>query len=483
MQVLTEEEMLNRVRSLLKCASRRGYAARSATPGSDIWKILFNQIDVDGSGALDFSEIKRMVRADLRLPERVVSDYELHKLFIAIDDNGNGTVDFAEFMEYTSQGKVDKRPLAVVLRQISRVVRLALRRRRIKLCDLEDFCYDFAEIDFMSGKGQIGQEEHLRFFRDHMLLHARECSTSNLNQLFKMLCRPQERMPKTVLATDFMDAFRFMASTDDFGSASPPNPHRGLIGGMQGYLPEITSRPRPGGFLIQGSSADPPFCFNGRDLPPNNRLAVNDRNFSTVGERKTQRLKPSSSAPALSVVDRHTSGGGTFSEIARRYTQLGEAPSPVRDTESEIRPPQRAETKTQRQESKEHNKPWAVLRLTEALQLNADFQPNLRPQSTGAPGFKGEGKAGVGHISNFGPTAAQAASAGLSASTAAPVAPPAAAKRASRKDGEECRSAYFVLDGAEALNRVEHRLFHAGVDVRGHFHRRHAEAARAAAAC
>lgn len=478
MPVLTEDEMLNRVRSLLKCASRRGYAARSATPGSEIWKILFNQIDVDGSGALDFTEIKRMVRADLRLPERVVSDYELHKLFQAIDDNGNGTVDFAEFMEYTSQGKVDKRPLAVALRQIARVVRLALRRKRVKLSELEQFCYDFSEVDFMSGHGQMTPEEHSRFFRDHMLINARECSGSNLNQLFKTLCRPQDRAQKTVNASDFTDALRFMASTDDFGGTSPPRPHRGLIGGMStsGYLPDIMSKPRPGGFLIQGPSSEPPFCFNGRDLPPNNRLSVNDRNFSVMGERSlgARRLKMSASEPALPPMNSCTFGG--FSEIERRYARLAEAPSPGSDDEASLPPGNlRAETKTLRQDSKEHASDlnWATRKLTEALAECPDFQTTIRPESQGSQAFKGDAKSTGGKkelFNNFGLVAEQA-------EKPWPIVP-SKGSNGKRKDSEECRGAYFCLNGAEALNRVEHRLFHAGLDVRGHFHKRHAEEAR-----
>lgn len=328
----------------------------------------------------------------------------------------------------------------------------------------------------MSGHGQMGQEEHLRFFRDHMLLHSRECSTSSLNQFFKTLCRPQDRSPKTVLAADFIDALRFMASTDDFGEASPPRAHRGLIGGMQGFLPEISNRPRPGGFLIQGPSAEPPFCFNGRDLPPNNRLAVNDRNFSTVGERKS-RMRPltlSSSAPVLPVgtSERPSPTGGGFSEIARRYALLG--PSSTSDDEPEFRtpPPQRSDSKALRRGSKELRRgskehsastPWADRTLMEALQV--------APENPAAPGVKSEVEVGAGHS-----TPQASSSLGFGTSSPHSSSP---GKRAKRKDAEECRSAYFVLNGAEALNRVEHRLFHAGLDVRGHFHRRHADAAQA----
>lgn len=465
MPVLTEEEMLNRVRSLLKCASRRGYAARSATPGSEIWKILFNAIDIDGSGALDFMEIKRMVRMNLKLPERVVSDYELMRLFRAIDDDDNGTVDFAEFMEYTSQGKVDKRPLAVALRQIARVIRLSLRRRRVKLVDLSSFCYDFSEVDFQSGHGQMIFEDHSQFFRNHLLLGPRECSNSNLNQLFKLLCRPQERPIKTILATDFLDSIRFMASTDDFGGASPPRAHRGLIGGMQGYLPDIANKPRPGGFLIQGSSAEPPFCYNGRDLPPATRNAVNDRNFATIGERNNRRLKLSSSAPTLPTVSCGGNWGG-FSEINRRYAELGNGSEEASEPEDED---QRVPTAKPHVETAIETcaGTWAGKRLLEALAEHADYLAQPPTPTANRPPTAAELKMKLNNNATPESRAAEADKAKT------------LAKRAKDRNAEEMRSAYFVLNGAEALNRVEHRLFHAGLDVRGHFHRRHADAAQA----
>ena len=55
----------------------------------------FNNFDADNSGELDFAEFKRILTT---IGNQPFTDEELSQLMLAMDDDGNGSVDVEEFI-------------------------------------------------------------------------------------------------------------------------------------------------------------------------------------------------------------------------------------------------------------------------------------------------------------------------------------------------------------------------------------------------
>merc|ERR1712151_831362 len=60
------------------------------------YRIKFNHLDISKDGALDYNEMKPLLRAG----NPNISEKAMRKLFNAADQNGNGRIDFEEFCYY-----------------------------------------------------------------------------------------------------------------------------------------------------------------------------------------------------------------------------------------------------------------------------------------------------------------------------------------------------------------------------------------------
>merc|ERR1719199_1164088 len=102
------------------------------------WKAIFSKYDLDNTGTLFLSDVKRMVRRDLKIADRLVTDQQISTLFHAIDEDGNGQVDFHEFLSFvqqpSSRGTISEN---AVVDSVARGVRLALMRNKIRIKDLQ----------------------------------------------------------------------------------------------------------------------------------------------------------------------------------------------------------------------------------------------------------------------------------------------------------------------------------------------------------
>ena len=56
------------------------------------WYALFKQIDADGSGQIDFAELKTLVREGLALPASSVPEGDIRRLWVALDKDSSGLV-------------------------------------------------------------------------------------------------------------------------------------------------------------------------------------------------------------------------------------------------------------------------------------------------------------------------------------------------------------------------------------------------------
>merc|ERR1711966_169631 len=103
---------------LIRNMSRRGAAKKKAKGGLTEEQIeeireAFNLFDADNSGAIDVRELKAAMRA---LGFEVKKD-ELKKMISDIDNDGNGSIEFQEFLEMMT-GKMALRNLRRVAQEL-----------------------------------------------------------------------------------------------------------------------------------------------------------------------------------------------------------------------------------------------------------------------------------------------------------------------------------------------------------------------------
>jgi len=86
------EVVLNRMKRELAILSRGG---KNMTYYS-----LFKKYDIDGSGTMDFAELSTIVRREMRMPHKEVSDEALRLVWAAMDEDRSGLVDVQEFTTF-----------------------------------------------------------------------------------------------------------------------------------------------------------------------------------------------------------------------------------------------------------------------------------------------------------------------------------------------------------------------------------------------
>ena len=68
------------------------------------WFCLFRDVDVDGSGAIAFDELRAMVRGELRVRESALSEARLKAVWVALDADGSGLISVGEFGQFMHLG-------------------------------------------------------------------------------------------------------------------------------------------------------------------------------------------------------------------------------------------------------------------------------------------------------------------------------------------------------------------------------------------
>jgi len=383
------EEMLSRMRSLLVFSvENRGpkMDTRSGVKKADVmierWKSIFNKYDCGGTGTLGVEDVKRMVRGDLKIAKRLVSDHQVHQLFEAIDEDHGGSVEFNEFLDFVQQpstrGAVSE---SAVIESVARGVRLALRRNKIKVKDLEENFSSFDESGDIS-TGELGCKDMVRFFRKVLKLEQHECSDKALRVAFKAM---DDDGSGSMSMDEFMDFIKFCSQ--EYIKKELPARLPGLLGGMKGALPERAPSRRPG-----SSPGSPmsrlPFCLNGRDVPSGGRLSAASRTLARPVSEPSLATLGFNISP---IMTRAQSSGGVFGDASSDGI-------PDDDMDS----------------------PKSVGRISHRSQPR-DSPPKKRVWSGELPGKN--------------------------------------------------RGGYMLLKGANALNAVENRLFEAGIDVRGNYHK------------
>ena len=103
------------IKSLYKVSKRIEHAASTDTAVRHNWFRTFKEFDADGSGMLDFGELKKVVRKKLQLSLADVSDRDLRTLWVLLDRDGSGYTtagEFAGFMRHAAARKLRNLVLA-----------------------------------------------------------------------------------------------------------------------------------------------------------------------------------------------------------------------------------------------------------------------------------------------------------------------------------------------------------------------------------
>ena len=74
------------------------------------WFRMFQKMDEDGSGRIQFPEVEDMVRQILRLPKAAVSEADLAAVWLALDDDKSGFITAKEFGPFMKLGADDPGP-------------------------------------------------------------------------------------------------------------------------------------------------------------------------------------------------------------------------------------------------------------------------------------------------------------------------------------------------------------------------------------
>mmetsp|Transcript_60897 Transcript_60897/g.175451 ORF Transcript_60897/g.175451 Transcript_60897/m.175451 type:complete len:437 (+) Transcript_60897:142-1452(+) len=428
------ESTIRRVRGLLKLAARKGLTGQEdpkerKQKETEFFKKLFMQCDRCGTGTLNFKEVLGMARKRLKIADRLVSDEQLWQFFCAIDKDGGGDISFWEFVSFVRAKERNVRLDELVLSSVKRAVRLAIQRQRLTLAQVEQRfsrCADEGIIDTAGGDGSLGPEEMRRFFRKILDVSAHEASDRNLMIAFRAM---DEDGGGSLDADEFMDFIR--EAIQEEATLCPPPPPRiqdeprcsTLLCGMRGVLPERLPTTRPGTTYEFGRSAVP-FCVSGRELESRFRICASS---TTVVKSPPANLRRHERPLAASLLP----------------TGLPKSVQAGRTTAASFR----------------HTHSGGFFNAG-SMTSTAPCSPN---GTFGSPGMK---------TSMSLPTLTQTA----------PLMAAGTTNGGAKEHGRErapatVRGSYTAVLGmlsakdADALNRVEQRLFDAGVDVRGDYHK------------
>lgn len=82
--------------------------------GTSLWFHLFKQFDTDGTGRISKDELIELIRKTLKIPVKALTDVEIGHLWVAIEVDGDGTLEVEEFANFMDGNWVGK-PEAVEL--------------------------------------------------------------------------------------------------------------------------------------------------------------------------------------------------------------------------------------------------------------------------------------------------------------------------------------------------------------------------------
>lgn len=187
------------------------------------WQEVFAKCDKDQSGLLNYAELSNAVRDSLNIPECVIYNYELKILFEEIDADGSGEVSIEELLQYLTQGHKTPEQVAakaqVRLQRVRKSLKTALQAVASNEMAMRKM---FANLD-KDGDSTISQNEFISFVRKKLALTSWDVSDTDIKDFFKHL----DRDGGGVQVDEFIAFVRSnQLDRPNDATALPPTPHR-----------------------------------------------------------------------------------------------------------------------------------------------------------------------------------------------------------------------------------------------------------------
>mmetsp|Transcript_12295 Transcript_12295/g.28772 ORF Transcript_12295/g.28772 Transcript_12295/m.28772 type:complete len:487 (+) Transcript_12295:95-1555(+) len=456
------DRVIERLRALLTLSvSNKGPVLKWATKRrkADIllqrWKAMFVKHDKAGQGFLDLQDIKRLIRHDLKLVERIISDEHLNLLFQTIDADSGGHINFQEFFNFVSQPRRRQYEAEEdAIREVARGVRLAMHRHKMSLSDLE---FQFHKVHDVPGSddapaGSLDVFEWRRFYRSIIKVTPHEVSDRILGYAFNAIDLDGSGR---ICKEEFLEFLRNSCKKESTRPKLDKVP--GLMAGMKEVALKDRrsprSRPKSGNV---GSLMDPglpapqyPFGISGRDWPATSRMAVGSTALSLSSSASMSRVSSGASPHA-----RHSSSlprlDGTGSCVA--------SPRPKSPGLGATMLPFQAMAAANESTQPPATAPSSLLAsqglggtMLSTLGGSLGESRNLRS----APG---------GQLALPSPTGSSTRGSGFSS--------PSSSASLGQMKMTKIPSRYSTIKGGSRLNDIEERLYEAGIDLRGTYHRK-----------
>jgi len=466
------------------------------------WKSTFEKYDCDHSGELSFEEVRHIIRVELKLNERMVSDVEFKDFLDALDTNGDHRVSWNEWLDFVSKGrKAEHRCMEEVLEEVARAIRLGMRRSVFRPDQVEECFRAMPECSILPmTRNRIDLDLARRcLLKIGMAKH--DASNDNLKILFQSLGADHAGsdllkgadQSGTIHLDELLEFIHLACCKSVEKEIGMSSSFQALIGGMQGLMPLRSPQSRPGSFPFGGKVGGPstmPFCLNGRELPPTGRLFASQLN---PNQRKRLQMRPSISCPELPAIEARDWGSMSLSPAAAAAVAcaLGESPAGTpRDGDANQggdsllagrrRPKSLKDFLGNSSGSPTYEAARRVSTAPQSLFVSAPGSPTIptSPLAIGSSArrslfLQGDALAAFTAAAAAMQTPKRSASSLLNSTLSPPTSPQggAASLRIRQRKDLSKSGSYLLLKGKDDLNRVEQRLFEAGVDVRGGYHR------------
>jgi len=158
---------------------------------------MFNYMDVDRNGMLTYEELRRGTRANLHVPEKVVTDADLHSLFRMIDTDRSGYITFKEFMAYIKHGDHEEyiRMEALKLKRLNesrRALQIAIAKSGLKN-NPDQIVNVFRRYD-EDFSGTLSSSEFKNALRATLVSKSWDLSDQQIGHLFDTLAKGKGRL-------------------------------------------------------------------------------------------------------------------------------------------------------------------------------------------------------------------------------------------------------------------------------------------------
>eukprot|EP00929_Paragymnodinium_shiwhaense_P064574 TRINITY_DN3235_c0_g1_i1.p1 TRINITY_DN3235_c0_g1~~TRINITY_DN3235_c0_g1_i1.p1 ORF type:complete len:1714 (-),score=501.51 TRINITY_DN3235_c0_g1_i1:139-5280(-) len=182
------------------------FRLRYATSRNGRWnealaRKVIGEFDKDRGGDLGIEEFTKLVRLELKIPKNQLSDQDIKLFFRAVDQDGEGSIDIEELIEFMQveedeKEKKGKAPVMTLVQELEKQkgdqmdAVLERARERLRFATSKDgrwsseHCEKLLRTYDVDGGGMLDQEEFRKLFRMKLRITAKEVTDENIRRLF-----------------------------------------------------------------------------------------------------------------------------------------------------------------------------------------------------------------------------------------------------------------------------------------------------------